>query len=145
MNVLLIIILIFSLSFILLAVSVILLRTRRRLRKQKNYERGLKMVPILMHLPPISENTETSGRDTRDITEESISRAQIIYGILARTLKKGFKSQIYGQRHFSFEVIAHNGFVYFYAAVPVAMVELVKQAVVSAYPTTRLEETSDHN
>lgn len=103
------------------------------------------MVPLLIHLPPPSEDTEGNGRDIRDITDENISKAQIIYGIIASTLQKGFKARFYGQRHFAFEVVASRGFVYFYAAVPVTLIEVVKQAVVSAYPTARLEEAMEHN
>ena len=118
---------------------------RKVLREQKNYERGLKMVPLLIHLPPPSEDIEGNGRDVRDVTEENISKAQILYGIIASTFKKGFKNGFYGQRHFTFEIIGTQGFVRFYTAVPVAMVDVVKQAVISAYPTARLEEVAEHN
>jgi hypothetical protein len=55
------------------------------------------------------------------------------------------KVQLHGQRHFGFEIVATEGFVHFYAAVPLALMEVVKQAIVSAYPTARLEEVPDHN
>jgi TraM recognition site of TraD and TraG len=143
------IVLVFILVTILILAAliapVIYLQTRRRVREQKNYERGLKMVPLLIHLPPPSEDIEGGGRDTRDVTEENISKAQVIYGIIASTLQKGFKARFYGQRHFVFEIVAIKGFVYFYAAVPVALVEVVKQAIVSAYPTARVEEGTEHN
>lgn len=103
------------------------------------------MVPLFIHLPPQSDDTEVGSRDTRDVTDENISKAQVLYNIIASTLKKDFKSKFYGQRHFSFEIIGTKGFVYFYAAVPVALVEVVKQAVVSAYPAARLEEAAEHN
>jgi hypothetical protein len=142
-------VLLFILLFIVLAAAlaapVIFLQTRKRIRDQKNYERGLKMVPLLIHLPPPSEDIEATGRDTRDITDENISKAQVIYGIIASTLQKGFKAKFYGQRHFAFEIVADKGFVYFYAAVPVSLVEVVKQAIVTAYPTARLEEVAEHN
>lgn len=118
---------------------------RRTLREQKNFERGLKMVPLLIHLPPPSDDIQGGGRDQRDLTDETISKAQIIYNIIASTIQKGFKAKFYGQRHFAFEIVGSHGFVYFYAAVPVALVEVVKQAVVSAYPTARLEEVAEHN
>lgn len=121
------------------------MQVRKVFREQKNFERGLKMVPMLIHMPPISEDIDAGGRDIRDITEENISKAQIMYSIIASTMKKGFKHKFYGQRHFSFEIVGSKGFVYFYAAVPVAMVEVVKQAVVSAYPSARLEEVAEHN
>ena len=60
-------------------------------------------------------------------------------------LLKGSKVRKFGQRHISFEIVGQNGFVNFYAAVPVTLIEVVKQAVVSAYPSARLEEVEDHN
>lgn len=121
------------------------MHSRKVLREQKNVERGLKMVPLLIHLPPPSEDTEGNGRDARDVLDETISKAQILYNIIASTLEKGFKTKFYGQRHFAFEIVGQKGFVHFYAAVPVAMVDVVQQAVVSAYPSARLEEVAEHN
>lgn len=130
---------------VLIGAPLVYLHSRKLLREQKNYERGLKMVPLLIHLPPASDDKEGGGRDERELIDENISKAQIMYGIIASTLQKGFKSKFYGQRHFAFEIIGHKGFVKFYAAVPVAMVDVVKQAVISSYPAARLEEVSEHN
>ena len=118
---------------------------RRGYREQKNYERGLKMVPVLIHLPPLSEDTEVGGRDARDVVDENISKAQVLYSILASTFKSGFKAKFYGQRHIALEIIATKGTVNFYTAVPVPLLGLVEQAIVSAYPTARLEEVAEHN
>ncbi len=127
------------------AAAVFFVQTRKAFREQKNYERGLKMVPLFIHLPPLSEDVEVNGRDTRDVVEETISKAQTIYNIIASTEQSGFKSKYYGQRHFAFEVVGSQGFVYFYAAVPISLVEIVKQAIVSAYPSARLDEVTEHN
>jgi hypothetical protein len=124
---------------------IIYFHSRKVLREQKNYERGLKMVPLLIHLPPTSEDVEANGRDTRDVVEENISKAQTLYSIIASTLKKDYKSKFYGQRHFAFEIIGIDGFVKFYASVPIVLVEVVKQAVISAYPSAQLEEVTEHN
>ncbi len=118
---------------------------RKLYREQKNYERGLKMIPLLIHLPPPSDDTEVGGRDARDVVEENISRAQVLYSILASVFQKGFKNKFYGQRHIALEVIATKGAIHFYAAVPVALLSVVEQAIVSAYPAARLEEASEHN
>jgi len=133
------------LALVLVTVPIIFLQTRKTFREQKNYERGLKMVPLLIHLPPPSEDTDVGQRDTRDVIDETISRAQLIYNIIASTAQKGFKSSFYGQRHFAFEIVGSQGFVYFYAAVPIALLDVVKQAVNSAYPAARLEEVAEHN
>ena len=97
---------------------------RKTLREAKNYERGLKMVPLLIHLPPSSDDiSNTSGRDERDVTEEVLSQAQVMYNIIASTATRGFKSKIYGQRHLSFEIIAREGLVHYYAVVPSVLVD----------------------
>lgn len=109
------------------------------------YERGIEFVSLLIHLPPASEDTEANGRDVRDIVDENISKAQIIYNIIASTAQKNLKNRWHGQRHFGFEIVGANGFVYMYATVPADMVEVVKQAITSAYSTARLEEVIEHN
>ena len=111
-----------------------------RQRRAKNYERGLKMIPMLIHLPPSTDDIQGGGRDERDVTNEALSQAQVMYSIIASTVTKGLKSRIFGQRHMSFEIIAAEGLIKYYAVVPAVIVETVKQAVISAYPSARLEE-----
>jgi hypothetical protein len=118
---------------------------QRVLREAKNYERGLKMVPLMIHIPPASEDIDTGGRDERDIAEETISQAQVMYNIIASTVTKGFKSKIYGQRHLAFEIIGTKGLIHYYVVVPMALLDVVKQAVAAAYPGARLEEVEEHN
>ena len=118
---------------------------QRTVREAKNYERGLKMIPLRIHLPPISTDIEGGGRDERDLTEEILSQAQVMYNIISSTATKGFKSRIHGQRHLSFEIVAHEGLVQYYVAVPIVLEDVVRQAVAAAYPSARLEEVKDRN
>lgn len=137
---------VFIVVFIISALGVVaFLVYRKTLREAKNYERGLKMVPILIHLPPASDDIESNGRDKRDITEEVLSQAQVMYNIIASTATKGFKSRIYGQRHMSFEIIARDGLVYYYAVVPTVLTDVISQAIAAAYPSARLQEVAEHN
>lgn len=126
-------------------IAFVLLQYRRILREAKNYERGLKMVPMYIHIPPAGEDLEGNGRDERDLTEEVLSQAQVMYNIIASTATKGFKSRVYGQRHISFEVVAHEGLVHYYVVAPVALIDVIHQAVAAAYPAARLEEVSERN
>ncbi len=118
---------------------------KKVLREAKNYERGLKMIPLLIHLPPATDDIDVGSRDTRDVTEETISQAQILYNVIASTATKGFKSKLYGQRHLALEVVASKGLIHYYVVVPMALIEVVKQAINAAYPTARLEECEEHN
>ena len=124
--------------------TVIFLMYRQTLREAKNYERGLKMVPLLIHLPPASDDISDENRDKRDLTEEVLSQAQVMYNIISSTAIKGFKTKIYGQRHLSLEIVAREGLVYYYAVVPTVLTDVIKQAVAAAYPSARLEEVSEH-
>ena len=116
-----------------------------KLRKIKKYDRGLKMTPLLIHLPPTTDDIEAGGRDRRDVMNEAISKAQVMYSILDSTSTKGMKRRLYGERHFSFEITAKNGFIKYYAIVPAALKEIAKQAIQSAYPTARIEEKREEN
>ncbi|HVQ43511.1 MAG TPA: hypothetical protein VMT30_00915 [Candidatus Saccharimonadia bacterium] len=118
---------------------------QKKLRRAKAIERGLKMVPVLIHLPPPSSDTQGENRDLREIMREKTSQAEVLYNLLAGTATEGFKSSFYGQRHIALELIVVDGLVHFYAAVPVALVSVVKKAVQTAYPGSRLEEVEDHN
>jgi hypothetical protein len=114
-------------------------------RTDRNVQRGLEMVSLMIHLPPLSEDTAVGGRDVRDVVDETISRAQIIYNIIASTAQKDKDSKLFGQRHITFEIIGQKGFVYFYTSVPAELVDVVKQAIVSAYPSAALEVSTDPN
>lgn len=135
--------------FIAVALSVggifVFLQYQKTLREAKNYERGLKMVPMIIHLPPSSDDMESGGRDERDVTDEVLSQAEVMYNIIASTATKGFKSRVYGQRHLSFEIVAQKGLVMYYTVVPVVLVDVVRQAIAAAYPSARLEEVEEHN
>ena len=144
MDVVVVIGIIFLAALVILG-PVLFLKLQKTGRSNKNYERGLEMVPLLIHLPPASDDTEANGRDVRDVVDENISKAQIIYNIISSTTEKSLKNRWYGQRYFSFEIVGSKGFIYLYAAVAVDMLEVFKQAIVSAYPSARLEEVTEHN
>ncbi len=141
------------LLFLILSVGIlgglaffILYQYQRILRSSKDYERGLKMVILHIHLPPSSTDIEVGSRDERDVTEEVLSQAQVMYSIIASTVEKNFlRSYLYGQRHCSFEIVSNGGNVFYYAAVPVSLVEILKQAIITAYPSARIEETRGNN
>ena len=130
---------------IIVFVVVSIVAALKKARKRRDYERGIKLTPLLIHLPPTTDDIQTGSRDERDITNEAISQAQVMYSILASTIEKGIKVRLYGQDHFSFEIVASNGLIKYYALVPNDKVELVKQAVISAYPTARLELSTRAN
>lgn len=125
--------------------AVLFMRNRQRIQSAKNIERGLKMVSMMIYLPPPSDDLDQGSRDIRDVVDENISKAQTIYNIVSATLDDSAKAKKYGQRHFGFEIIGTHGAVNFYVSVPVPLIEVVKQAIMSAYPSARVEEAYEHN
>ncbi|MBR3365698.1 ATP-binding protein [Candidatus Saccharibacteria bacterium] len=120
----------------------------RKINKQRqevSIQRGFDMTPMMIHLPPATDDIQGGGRDERDVTNEAISQAQIMYSILSSTIKKDWKAKILGQPHMSFEIIAAKGLIKYFVMVPTELKEVVRQAVVSAYPSARLEEIRDDN
>lgn len=133
-------------GLIIAAAIFVVTRILKQKRKAKEFERALKMIPMLIHLPPSTDDIQGGGRDERDVNDEAISQATIMYTIISSTLKKaGMKTHVYGQKYFSFEIVAVDGFVKYYAVVPAVLTETVKQAILTSYPTARLEETEVEN
>lgn len=114
-------------------------------KERVKYERGLDLVPLLIHLPPVSEDIEGNGRDNRDIVDENISKALTIYNIISSAVEKGFTYLVHGQRHFGFEIVGTEGYVHLYALAPADQLDMIEQAITTAYPSTRLEKRSEYN
>ena len=130
----------------LILIFVIFLIFRYKKRRDKNLERGLSIVPLRIHLPPLSEDVEAKTRDSRDVVEENISKAVVLYNLLASTAEKqGLKTIYYGQRHMGFEIIAKGASVHFYAVAPRDLVPIIRQAINSAYKSAKVEEAAEHN
>lgn len=124
---------------------VIWLFYRETLRSAKNYERGLKMVSYKINLPPSSTDIEGGGRDQRDLTDEIVSQAQVMYNILSSTASKGFTSKLTGQRHISFEIIVRNSSINYYVVSPLVLSDVVKQAISTAYPASVIQEVREES
>jgi hypothetical protein len=115
---------------------------RKMVRRNKDIERSLKMVPLQIKLPP-AEASESSNRDTRELFKENISKAEGIFNLLSGITAD--KSHLYGNRYLSFEIIADGAMIYFYTAVPVTLLSTVQKALVSGYPTIQIEQIDDPN
>ncbi len=115
---------------------------RKMVRRTKDIERSLKLVPLQIKLPP-AEASEAGGRDVRELFKENISKAEGIFNLLSGITAN--KSLVYGNRYVSFEIIADGTMIYFYVAVPVTLLSTVQKALVSGYPTVQIEQVDDPN
>lgn len=130
---------------------------RRILRHAKDVERSLKIVPMLIKLPP-SERNEANNRDSREMTKEYIARAEGVFNLLTgmgstkiKSMtdlllgKSAIKRRIFGWRYLSFEIIADADQIFFYVGAPISLVSMVEKALLANYPDIQIEAQEDHN
>lgn len=110
------------------------------LLRAKTIERALKMVPLLVELPPQGATGEAPD------FKRQVSQAEGMFSLLGGLSSGGgLGSRFYGQRQVAFEVVSVEGRVYFYVAAPVSLVSAVEKAVTSQYPGATVAEVFDHN
>lgn len=131
-----------TLAFLAVLGMVAFLIYRNLVRRNKDIERSLKMVPMQIKLPP-AEASDSANRDTRELFKENISKAEGVFNLLSGITAE--KSKLYGNRYVSFEIIADGAMIYFYTAVPVTLLSTVQKALVSGYPTIQIEQVDDPN
>ncbi|MDP4038926.1 MAG: hypothetical protein Q8P54_03145, partial [bacterium] len=89
-----------------------------RLRRDKDIERSLKIVPLLIKLPPASPD-ETAGRDQRELIDENITKAEGVFNLLSGIATHS--NILYGRKFISMEIVAKGEQIYFYLGVPVSL------------------------
>ncbi len=111
-------------------------------RRHKDVERSLKLVTLLVKIPPL-EVAQDSTRDFREQVRENASKAEGIFRMLTGIGRKKFSLR--GQRYVSFEVVANGKEIFFYIAVPAKLLVPVKKALGASYPGIQIEQKDDEN
>ena len=131
---------------VLSAAFVLFLILRHRQRHNENLKRGLSMVVLRIHLPPVSEDIDSKTRDSREVVDENLSKAVGLYNLLTSIVeKKSFKTAYYGQEHIAFEIIAKGSSICFYVAASETLEPVVRQAITSVYKSSKVELVEEHN
>lgn len=155
-------------SFVLLMVGILLVALsgiatfafvvyRRILRHAKDIERSLKIVPLLIKLPP-AERNEANNRDNREMIKENIARAEGVFNILTgmgstkvKSMsdhllgKTALKKRLFGWRYLSLEIVADSSQIYFYVGAPISLVSMIEKALIASYPDVQIQMQEDHN
>ena len=138
-NFLLIIILIAVALMVFIVMAVILIL--KSSRKSKAVERSLKLVPLLIKIPP--REATKDGRDGHEQIQTNIAKAEGVYRLLSGIAAK--HSKVHGQRYVGFEIVAKAKQIFFYVAVPVSLLEPIKKALASGYPGIQIEQKEEVN
>ena len=101
---------------------------------------------FLIKLPkekPKDENKETTIQQLR----EEIAKGETIFSAIGGLrAQRGFTSWFFGRDdHFSFEIVAEHGKIYFYAVAPEQHALYLEKQITAHYPDAVLEEVLDYN
>lgn len=101
---------------------------------------------FLIRLPkekPKDDNRETTSQQLK----EEIAKGETIFASIGGLrVQKGFMSWFLGRDdHFSFEIVAEHGKIYFYAVAPERHALYLEKQITAHYPDAVLEEVLDYN
>ncbi len=130
----------------ILAIVVILNVLRRGIKIFGLGRRHVKQKIFLIRLPkekPKDENKDTSVQQLR----EEIAKGETIFnGIGGLRAQSGFMSWLLGRDdHFSFEIVARQGRIYFYFVAPERQALYLEKQITAHYPEAVVEEVEDYN
>ncbi len=89
-----------------------------------------------------------AGQDDRlEQVKEEIGITETFFATIAGLkAQRGFKQWLMGRDdHFAFEIVAHNGLIYFYIDCPIRLRQFIEQQIHAQYPYANIEEMSDYN
>jgi hypothetical protein len=77
--------------------------------------------------------------------EIKIDAAEQFFSALTSIRKSGWKSKIYGQAHFSFEIVATSGDIRFYVSTPKKFQDFVEKQIYGSYPGAEVTQMPEYN
>lgn len=107
---------------------------------------------VLQVMVPKERKSEGQGgqvgqEDRLEQIREEIGITETFFSSIAGVKpKQGISTWLTGRTdHFSFEIVAHSGQIYFYVDVPRRMEKFIVQQIHAQYPYAQIEEMTDYN
>lgn len=126
--------------FILLIIKIIIkkIALRRRYNDHAIY---------LIRLPKEKPDDSQRGENDLKHLQEEIARGETVFASIGGLrAQRGIKPWLFGRNdHFSFEVVASQKLISFYATAPRSMSRYLEQQVQAHYPEAVMEEVADYN
>src|SRR3989338_3163730 len=142
-------ILIFLLGSGALAASLFLLRGffHGRTRAQKAFHRVVLQIQVPKEKKTEGQNNQSSQEDRLDFVKEEIGIAETLFSAVAGLkAQRGFHAWLAGRDDtFSFEMVVHNGLIYFYIDTPQRLRSFIEQQIHAQYPYAQIDEMTDYN
>jgi len=120
---------------------------RAYFHRTSHVSKKYKKVILLVSLPKYSKKQEQKSDERHEALQQKIAVAEVLYSSLAGLKpKKGASVWLRGRHDsFSFEIVARDGKIYFYAAVPEYLRQHLEQQIHAQYPHAYIEEAGDYN
>ena len=133
-------------SGVIFSLWILLLIARNVIKALGLGRRHFKHKLFLIRLPkekPKDEDKETAPQQLK----EEIAKGETIFAAIGGLhAQGGFMSWLLGRDdHFSFEIVAEHGKIYFYAVAPERHALYLEKQITAHYPDAVLEEVSDYN
>jgi Type IV secretory system Conjugative DNA transfer len=94
-----------------------------------------------------SKNEESTREDNQEKIKEQIATIENLYSTLGGLKAQRGWNSFWGARndHFSFEIVSHQGQIYFYIGIPKNNVHFFQERIQAVYPDAEIEEIQDYN
>ncbi|MFH0854536.1 MAG: type IV secretion system DNA-binding domain-containing protein, partial [bacterium] len=143
---------IFYIIFLLVIITIIIYAIITILRiifhKKTEISRNLDKVLFLITVPrkKSKDEQQTQSNGAQKLQEDLALAESFFSSIGGLKAERGLKSFFSGRRdHLSFEIVAHQGEIYFYIATPKKLKSFVEQQIHAQYADARIDEVSDYN
>jgi len=101
---------------------------------------------FLIRLPKEKPKDEEKTASVQQLKEEIAKGETIFAGLGGLKAQRGFLAWLLGREdHFSFEIVAQNGKIYFYVVAPERQALYLEKQITAHYPEAVMEETDDYN
>lgn len=133
----------------IVAFLIILLFIIRGILKRKAHLKGgaFEKITLLVTVPKISPEERGVGEETLQGIQEDIGVSEIFFSAIGgMKAQKGFQAWLMGREdEISFEIVAKDGLIHFYVAVPRYLREYIEQQLHAQYPDAQVVEVEDYN
>ncbi|MEK7139100.1 MAG: DUF87 domain-containing protein, partial [Patescibacteria group bacterium] len=137
-----------ALALTIAAVMAILFGFRWYIRYRGRVPEQFRKVVLLITIPKESLKQEQGKEgDRRESITEQIGRAEMLWSAIGGLkAERSWQSWLFGREdHIAVELVAHQGTISFYVAVPSYLQRYVEQQLHAYYPEAFLEEVDDYN
>ncbi|HTW96593.1 MAG TPA: DUF87 domain-containing protein [Candidatus Methylomirabilis sp.] len=135
--------------FIVASAAVFFIIIFLALRILRNYfvrNQYLHQTVFLVRLPKEKPGEQNKELTVQDLREQIAIGEAIFDSIGGARAQRGLKAWLFGREdHFSFEIVATQGKIYFYAVAPAASARYLEQQIHAHYPDATVEEVPDYN